>query len=133
MPHRNQDPDRPQPIFLDDAVLVLQTMTIPVKARAPLHAQPDAPAPLFFAYNKSPMLPASGSNFPHQQPQPAEGDILNSLKRRTRCHACSRYGHWKGDPTCVKKKQRTNDGSRSQPQQQKAQQASNELDLGKGF
>jgi hypothetical protein len=130
---QNSAPDRPHPIFLDDAVLVLQTMTSPVKAHTPLHAQPDAPAPLFFASNKSPMLPASGSNFPHQQPQPAEGDILNSLKRRTRCHACSRYGHWKGDPSCAKKKQRTNDGSSSQPQQYKAHQSSNAHDPEKGF
>jgi hypothetical protein len=125
--------DRPNPIFLDDAVLVLQTMTSPVKGRAPLQTQSDTPAPVFFASNISQKTQASGSTFLPQQPKPAEGEIINSLKKRTRCHACSRYGHWKGDPTCVKKKQRTNDASRSQPQQQKAQQARNELDLEKGF
>ena len=34
--------DRPNPIYLDDEVLVLKTMTSPVKARA-LHVQPEMP------------------------------------------------------------------------------------------
>jgi hypothetical protein len=116
--------DRPNPIFLDDAVLVLQTMTSPIKGRAPLHSQSETPAPEFFASHMSNKTQAYGKTFLPQQPKPAEGEIINSLKNRTRCHACSLYGHWKGDPSCVKKKQRTDDGSRSQPHQQKAQQAS---------
>jgi hypothetical protein len=125
--------DRPHPIFLDDAVLVLQTMTSPKTARAHIQIQTDAPAPVFFASNKSSKTPTSNITACQPLTQPADGDSFNSLKKRTRCHACNRYGHWKGDPSCAKKKWRTNDGSRSQPQQQNAHNTSNEGDAEKGF
>jgi hypothetical protein len=41
--------DRPNPIFLYEAVLVLQTKTSPVRARALLHAQPETPSSVLFA------------------------------------------------------------------------------------
>jgi hypothetical protein len=82
--------DRPNPILLDDAVLVLQTMASPVKGSAPLHTQSETPAPVFFAFKISNNTQASGDTFHPQQPKPAEGEIINSLKKRTRCHACSR-------------------------------------------
>ena len=124
--------DRPNPIYLDDAVLVLQTMTSPVKARALLHVQPEMPSSVLFASNATPNTTASGNTFP-QHHRPAEAEVLTSIKKRTRCHACNRYGHWKGDPSCAKKKQRRNDDSRGQPQQQKSQQLINEQEPEKGF
>jgi hypothetical protein len=126
--------DRPHPIFLDDAVLVLQTMTSPVTARAPIQTQPDAPTPVFLASNKSPKTPTSNTTACPSLTQPADVDSFNSLKKRTRCHACNRYGHWKGDPSCAKKKlRRTNDESRSHPQQQNDTNTSNGGDAQKGF
>jgi hypothetical protein len=61
-----------------------------------------------------------------------EAEVLTSMKKRTRCHACNRYGHWKGDTSCAKKKQKRNDESRGQPQQQKSPQLINELEPEKG-
>ena len=58
---------------------------------------------------------------------------MHSLKKRTRCHACNRYGHWKGDPTCAKKRQKANNAGIIQRQQQESQQKSNEGDTEKGF
>ena len=124
--------DRPNPIYLDDAVLVLQTMTSPVKARALLHVQPEMPSSVLFASNATPKTKASENTFP-QHHRPAEAEVLTSIKKRTRCHACNRYGHWKGDPSCAKKKQRRNDDNRGQPQQQKSQQLINEQEPEKGF
>lgn len=124
--------DRPNPIFLDDAVLVLQTMTSPVRARALLHAQPETPSSVLFASNATPRTTASGNNFPQHQ-RLAEAEVLTSIKKRTRCHACNRYGHWKGDPSCAKKKEKRNDESRGHPQQQKSQQLINEQEPEKGF
>jgi hypothetical protein len=97
--------DRPNSIFLDDAVLALQTMTTPVRARALLHAEPETPSSGLFASNATQKTSASGNTFRHQQ-RPAKAEVLTSIKKRTRFHSCNRYGHWKGYTSCAKKKQK---------------------------
>jgi hypothetical protein len=90
--------DRPNPIFLDDVVLVLQTMTRPVRARALVHAQPETPSSVLFASKSTPNKTASGNKFPQHQ-RLAEAAVLTLIKKRTRCHAWNRYSYWKGDPS----------------------------------
>jgi hypothetical protein len=125
--------DRPHPIFLDDAVHVLQTMTGQVKARVSFQTQTESPAPIFLASNNSSLTPTSNRTSLQQMNHPDEGASMISLKKRTRCHACNRYGHWKGDPSCAKKRQKANNGVIIQRQQQATQQKSNEGDTDKGF
>jgi hypothetical protein len=131
--NREQASDCPTPIFLEDAVLVLQTMTSPVQSSAQLQAHSDIQSSVLLASNIGTMTPASNSKSSHQPATRAESESFLSLKKRTRCHACNRYGHWKGDPSCAKKKQRTNDGSSSQPQQQKDHNPRDEGGNEKGF
>jgi hypothetical protein len=45
--------DRPHPIFLDDEVHILQTMTGQVKARVSFQTQTESPAMIFLASNNS--------------------------------------------------------------------------------
>ena len=125
--------DRPHPIFLDDAVQVLQMMTDQVKSRVPLHTQTESPAPIFLASNNSSVTPTSNRTYLPQTLHHEEGASMTSLKKRTRCHACNRYGHWKGDPTCAKKRQKANNAGIIQRQQQESQQKSNEGDTEKVF
>jgi hypothetical protein len=125
--------DRPHPIFLDDAVHVLQTMTGQVKARVSFQTQTESPAPIFLASNHSSLTPTSNRTSLQQMNHPDEGASMTSLKKRTICHAWNRYGHWKGDPSCAKKRQKANNGVIIQRQQQETQQKSNEGDTDKGF
>jgi hypothetical protein len=60
---RDSASNRPNPIFLDDAVLLLQTMPSAVRARAILHAQIETPSSVLFASNATPTTTASGNNF----------------------------------------------------------------------
>jgi hypothetical protein len=125
--------DRPHPIFLDDAVHVLQTMTGQVKARVSFQTQIESPAPIFLASNHSSLTPTSNRTSLQQMNHPDEGASMTSIKKRTRCHACNRYGHWKGDPSCAKKRQKANNGVIIQRQHQAAQEKYNEGDTDKGF
>jgi hypothetical protein len=125
--------DCPHPIFLDDAVHVLQTMTGQVKARVSFQTQTESPAPIFLASNNSSLNPTLNRTSVQQMNHPEEGASMASIKKRTRCHACHRYGNWKGDPSCAKKRQKANNGVIIQRQQQAAQQKNNECDTDKGF
>jgi hypothetical protein len=75
--------DRPNPISLYDAVLVLQNMRSPVRARALLHAKPETPPSVLFASNATPKTTASGNAFPQHQ-RLSEAEVLTSFKKRIR-------------------------------------------------
>jgi hypothetical protein len=109
--------ESPTPIFLEDAVLVLQTFTSPTET--PFKTVPSI----------SHMAPSLFSNQPlvmHHQPPGPNYNIRrentnhgNSLKKRTRCHACHRFGHWKGDTSCPSSKRTKNSGNASNSTQQR--------------
>jgi hypothetical protein len=132
-PDQRSASDRPHPILLDDAVHVLQTMMGQFKARVSFQTQTESPAPIFLASNNSSLTPTSNRTSLQQMYHPDEGASRNSLKNRTRCHACNRYVHSKGDPSCAKKRQKENNGVIIQRQQQATQQKNNEGDTDKGF
>jgi hypothetical protein len=75
--------DRSNPISVDDAVPVLQTMTIPVRARVLLHGKPETPSSVLSTSKATPKTKHSGNSFPHQQ-RPAEAIVLTFIKQRTR-------------------------------------------------
>jgi hypothetical protein len=75
--------DRPHPIFLDDAVHVLQTMTGQVKASVSFQTQTESPAPIFLTSNNSSLNPTSNRKSLQQMNHPDEGDSMTSLKKST--------------------------------------------------
>ena len=107
--------DLPSPIFLEDAVLVLQTLTCPTKA--PSKGQPSSShmVPSLF----SNQLPAVQHHIPGSIPETRaeNSNQMTSLKKRTRCHACHRFGHWKGDISCPSSKRSKNSGNAEHPAQ----------------
>jgi hypothetical protein len=122
-PLRDSEEDRPDPIFLEDAVLVLQTITNSSRGRQSMNVEP-----LGSAVASTPTLLANPStsrtNVPFKlAPQApfasSEGDPLASIKTHTRCHACKRHGHWKYDPVCARKRMKVGNDSNTQaaPQQ----------------
>jgi hypothetical protein len=103
--------ESPTPIFLEDAVLVLQTLTSPTET------------PLKTAPSISHMAPSLLSNqysvIQHQTQGPncnmrhENNNQVNYLKKRTHCHASHRFGHWKGDTSCPSRKRTKNSGNAS--------------------
>jgi hypothetical protein len=107
--------DLPSPIFFEDAVLVLQTLTCPTKALSQGQPSSSQMVPSLF----SNQLPAVQHHIPGSNPETRaeNNNQMISLKNRTRCHACHRFGHWKGDISCPSSKRSKNFGNSGSPSQ----------------
>jgi hypothetical protein len=107
--------DLPSPIFLEDAVLVLQTLPCPTTAPTQGHTSSSHMVPSLF----SNQLPAVKKHIPGSNPEirAENNNQMTSMKKRTRCHACHRFGHWKGDISRRSSKRSKNSGNSRTPTQ----------------
>jgi hypothetical protein len=107
--------DLPSPIFLKDAVLVLQTLTCQTKALS--QGQPSSSQMARSLFSNQ--LPAVQHHIPGSNPETraANNNQMISFKKRTRFHACYRFGNWKGDISCTSSKSSKNFVNSGSPSQ----------------
>jgi hypothetical protein len=84
--------DHPNPTFLYDAVLVIQTMTSPVSSRSSSRQTRNTVISVVCIQRYTKYY-SFRSKFPHHQ-RFSEAEVLTSIKKRTRCH-------FQGESSCL--------------------------------
>jgi hypothetical protein len=100
--------ESPTPSFLQDAVIVLQNM-YSQDTRPKRDAYQETPNSLAAELNSlkksmTTLLASHAGISVGSRSTDAGTEQVKAAKKRTRCHDCNRFGHWKGDVECPSKK-----------------------------